>query len=91
MPAHSPNQWALLWQPATDTPDLCPASATVRVEGVCPNASNPFHECSAYCAERWGIKLTDTSAGIAKVGSAPAPGVMGALSNATKDELDLFD
>ena len=34
----------------------------------CPNRSNPFHTCGAYCRERWGLRPFDpTSEMLAKV------------------------
>ena len=28
--------------------------------GLCPNARNPFHNCTEYCRERWGSLLVET-------------------------------
>lgn len=34
---------------------------SVREVPACPNRSNPYHECTDWCKERWGVKVWDPS------------------------------
>ena len=54
---------------------------------ACPNASNSYHTCTAWCAERWGVAVSAT----AEPPSAPVKAVLGALDSASVDVLDMFD
>ena len=44
-----------------DDPEFDEEGNIVGIIGLCPNASNPYHECSEYCQKRWGSMLYDDS------------------------------
>jgi hypothetical protein len=58
-----------------------------RHESTCPNASNIYHTCTAWCAERWGATVTLS----VDPPGVPVKTVLGALATASVDVLDLFD
>lgn len=42
-------------------PPVQEEDSTVHEVPACPNRSNPYHECSDYCKERWGVKKWNPS------------------------------
>ena len=43
-----------------DDPEFDEEGNIVGIIGLCPNASNPYHECTEYCQKRWGSILFQT-------------------------------